>query len=153
MTKPNYVGMQRDQIPVTNTDNDKVTIYAVSGNWNGTQGAFKPLSDIHLARIDFKEGGKFNITIPPDKNVFLYIVRGEVIVNGDHAHEHHIVEFNHDGQMIELKSTTDAIILLGYASPFKEPFMAYGPFVMNTREEIMKAYEEYHAGAFGKEEF
>lgn len=151
MTKPHYKGLQQHEIPVINADNGKVTIHVVSGSWNGTQGAFKPLTDIHLARIDFKEGGKYNITIPQDKNILLYIVRGEVIVNGDHAHEHHIVEFNHDGQMIELKATTNAIILFGYATPFREPFMAYGPFVMNTREEIMKAYEEYHAGGFGKE--
>jgi redox-sensitive bicupin YhaK (pirin superfamily) len=51
-----------------------------------------------------------------------------------------------------MKAITDAIILFGYATPFKEPFVAYGPFVMNTQEEIMQAYEDYNNGKFGTEE-
>ena len=44
---------------------------------------------------------------------------------------------------------TDADILFGYAAPFNEPFVAYGPFVMNTRSQIEEAYADYHGCAFG----
>jgi redox-sensitive bicupin YhaK (pirin superfamily) len=62
---------------------------------------------------------------------------------------HHLLEFSHEGSSIEIKAVTDALLLFGYATPFHEPFAAYGPFVMNTQEEIMQAYEDYHAGKFG----
>ncbi|MDB5245906.1 MAG: pirin family protein [Segetibacter sp.] len=152
LTLPKYIGLQAEDIPVAKYDHEKVKAHIVSGNWNGVQGAFEPLTDIHLSFIDFKEGGKFDIKIPKEQNVFLYIVKGEIKVNGDDARIHHLIEFNHDGQMIEMKATTDAIILFGYATPFHEPFFAYGPFVMNTREEIQQAYEDMKNGKFGNGE-
>lgn len=152
MMEPKYVGLQKDNIPVVEYDQGKVKAHIVSGNWNGTDGRFKPLTDIHLSFIYFDEGGKFQLQIPKTQNVFLYIVKGEIKVNGDLAQIHHVVEFNNDGQVVEMKATTEAIILLGYATPFHEPFFAYGPFVMNTREEIMQAYDDMKNGKFGNAE-
>jgi quercetin 2,3-dioxygenase len=153
MTPPKYTGLQKEQIPEVSWDNGKVKAHLVSGNWDGTEGAFKPLTDIHLSWIEFTEGGRMDRNIPQGQNIFLYVVKGEIRVNGEDVRQHHIVEFTHEGQHVEIKSLTDSMILFGYATPFHEPFAAYGPFVMNTREEIMQAYEDYHAGKFGKEEF
>ena len=152
MIDPKYVGLQKEDIPVLELDNGKVAAHIVSGEWEGTKGPFEPLTDIHLSFIYFKEGGKYTIQIPKEQNVFLYIVKGEIKVNGDFARIHHLVEFNHDGKTIEMKATVDAAILFGYATPFNEPFFAYGPFVMNTREEIMQAYEDMKNGKFGDAE-
>ena len=149
MTEPRYVGLQKEDIPVVEVDNDNVSIHAVSGNWNGTEGPFKPLTDIHLSYIQFKAGGKYQIQIPKEQTVFLYTVKGELKVNGDVATIHHLVEFLHDGQVIEMKAISDSTILFGYATPFHEPFFAYGPFVMNTKEEIQQAYEDMQNGKFG----
>lgn len=149
MTEPKYVGLQKDEIPVATFDNGKVTVQIVSGDWDGTQGAVKPLTDIHLACIRFNEGGRLTKHIKPEKNIFFYVVKGELLVNGEHVAMHDLLEFIHEGEVLEIKATSDAIILLGYATPFKEPFEAYGPFVMNTKEEIMQAYEDYNKGAFG----
>lgn len=152
MTAPKYNGLQKDEIPAKSVDNGNVTIQAISGNWDGVQGAFQSLTDVHLARIDFNAGGKYSISIEPGKTVLLYIVRGAVKVNGETTAKHHLVEFNNEGKVIELKAMEDAIILLGYATPFREPFVAYGPFVMNTKEEIMQAYDDYNNGRFGNGE-
>lgn len=149
MTEPKYVGLQNSDIPKAILDNGKVTAHIVSGNWDGFAGAFKPLTDVHLSFIHFTEGGRYTTQIPKGQNIFLYIVKGEVKVNGDYASIHHLVEFNHDGQMIEMKATTNATILFGFATPFNEPFFAYGPFVMNSREEIMQAYDDIKNGKFG----
>lgn len=152
MTEPKYVGLQDRDIPKVDFDNGKVTAHIVSGNWKGTKGPFEPLTDIHLSFIYFKESGRFEIAVPANQNIFLYIVKGEIKVNGDFARMHHLVEFNHDGEEVQLEATTDAIILFGYATPFNEPIMAYGPFVMNSREEIQQAYEDLKKGKFGSGE-
>ena len=151
MTKPKYTGLQKEVIPVVEWNDGKVTAQIVSGNWNGVQGAVQPLTDIHLACIYFKEDGRNNFSIPANQTVFLYVVKGKMLINGEEAEMHHLVEFSHEGIMIEMKALTDAIILFGYATPFHEPFAAYGPFVMNTQQEIMQAYEDYNAGKFGNE--
>lgn len=152
MTEPKYVGLQKDQIPTASIDNGKVMIHAVSGSWSGTEGAFKPLTDIHLSYVEFKKDGKYECPVPKEQNVLLYVVAGTLKVNGDLATIHHLIEFNHDGTIIEMKASEDSVILLGYATPFHEPFFAYGPFVMNTREEIQQAYEDMQKGKFGSAE-
>jgi len=151
MTKPAYKGLQKEQIPTTQWDNGKVTAHIVSGKWNGVDAAFQPLTDVSLAYIDFQSGGKMEINIPREQNIFFYIVKDEVNVNGKKAQMHHLVDFEHDAEKLNIEAITDATILLGYATPFKEPIVAYGPFVMNTREEIMQAYEDYRQGKFGDE--
>jgi quercetin 2,3-dioxygenase len=152
MVEPKYVGLQEDAIPKEQLNEGRVTLHAVSGEWNGVRGPVQPLTDIALARIDFKEGGVARFSIASAKNIFFYVVKGEVNVNGRDAAMHHLVQFNNDGDTLDITANTDALALLGHATPFHEPFMAYGPFVMNTREEIMQAYDDYRKGKFGSEE-
>lgn len=149
MTEPKYTGLQKEDIPVATWDEGKVNAQVIAGNWEGTEGAIKSLTDIHLARIDFEESGHVTFQIDAAKTVFLYVIKGVVKVNGERAEMHHIVEFSHDGKVIELKATEDAVILFGHATPFHEPFYAHGPFVMNSQEEIIQAYEDYNSGKFG----
>ena len=149
MVKPNYIGLQKEDIPHLITDGGRVTINVVSGLWGNVTGPVVPLTDVHLSSVEFSENGRYNIAVPADQTVFLYIAKGSLLVNGEQAEMHHIIEFSHEGTMIEMKALTDAYILFGYATPFREPFAAYGPFVMNTQQEIMQAYEDYNAGKFG----
>ena len=149
MTKPKYIGLQKVDIPVVSWDNGNVNAHIVSGYWTNVKGPVEPLTDIHLASIEFKEGGKLSIPVEKEKTVFLYVVKGKTLINGEAAEMHDLVEFSHEGLMIEIKALTDALLLFGYATPFHEPFAAYGPFVMNTHEEIMQAYEDYNAGKLG----
>lgn len=149
MTAPKYIGLQQNEIPVAEYDNGKIVAQLVSGTWDGIPGAINPLTDIHLSRIDFLASSHHTFSVTPGKTVFLYIVKGEMMINGEKTSMHHLVEFNPEGKMIEMKALTDAIILFGNATPFHEPFVAMGPFVMNTQQEIMQAYEDYNRGMFG----
>lgn len=149
MAEPAYKGLQKEEIPVRKWDDGKVEAQIISGNWENVEGPVKPLTDIHIACIAFKETGRATFSIEKNKTVFLYVVHGSTRINGEEAEMHHLIEFSHEGSTIEIKALTDALILFGYATPFHEPFAAYGPFVMNTQKEIMEAYEDYHAGKFG----
>jgi quercetin 2,3-dioxygenase len=149
MTPPKYHGLQKDEIPTKEMDGGRATAHIVSGNWEGVEGPVKPLTDVHLCWIDLKQSAHLNFTIAKEKNVFLYVVKGEIKVNGDDVKTHHTPEFDHSGGVVEIKANTDSVILFGHATPFNEPFFAYGPFVMNTREEIMQAYADVKAGKFG----
>lgn len=149
MTAPAYKGLQKEEIPVKAWDDGKVSAHVIAGDWDGAVGPVKPLTDIHIASIVFTAAGHVTFSIEKNKTVFLYVVKGKLRVNGEDAEMHHLVEFSHEGSSIELKALTDALILFGYATPFHEAFAAYGPFVMNTQQEIMEAYEDFHAGKFG----
>ena len=152
MTAPEYTGLQKEDIPSVARDDGNVILHAVSGDWPGTNPAFKPLTDISLSWLDMKENGKVQFSVPSHKNIFFYVVKGDVTVNGTDAHMHHLVQFENSGEEVSIVANSDAVVLFGYATPFNEPFVAYGPFVMNTREEIMQAYDDYNKGLFGSAE-
>ena len=152
MTEPKYTGLQEEDIPKIPVADGKVVIHPVSGEWNGTKGAFQPITDIHLSWITFQDEGSITLRVPTNQNVLCYVVNGELNINGLDAGMHHIVEFGHDHESINFTANADSIILFGYATPFNEPFMAYGPFVMNTRQEIAQAYEDYKNGLLGRED-
>jgi quercetin 2,3-dioxygenase len=148
MTAPKYTGLQKNEIPEISPDNGKVTIQVISGNWEDTKGAFSPLVDIQLATIFLKPGGTYTTSINPARNIFFYMVKGKVVVNGLEAKIHQLVEFNNIGDAIKIEASEDSIILFGHALPFNEPIVAQGPFVMNTETEIMQAYQDYRNGKF-----
>jgi quercetin 2,3-dioxygenase len=152
MTEPKYIGLQSGEIPVVEYDGGKVKAHIISGEWHGKGGPVKPLTDISLCWIDLESGGKVQFEVPVEMNVFFYVVKGAVRVNDKDVLVHHLVEFHHDGDEINILAESDAVILFGYATPFNEPFMAYGPFVMNTKEEVMQAYDDYNKGLFGSGE-
>ncbi|MDP4262278.1 MAG: pirin family protein [Bacteroidota bacterium] len=151
MTDPSYRGLQQKDIPWVWLDGNKAIAYIIFGDWKGAQAPLQALTDIHLARIDFKEGGKTGFFIPKEKNILFYVVKGTLSVNGKEIQQHDLAVFAHDDESVEITALTDAIILFGHATPFHEPFFAYGPFVMNTRDEIRQAYDDYNTGKFGSE--
>jgi redox-sensitive bicupin YhaK (pirin superfamily) len=147
MTKPRYTGLQRQHIPEIRSDG--ITIRAISGDWGEAKPAMEPLYDMAIAEVYFDAGARKTFTIAAGRNIFFYVVRGEVEVNGRAAHQFQLVEFGTDGDEIAVTAHSSAMILLGHAVPFHEPIVAHGPFVMNTREEILAAVEDYQQGKFG----
>lgn len=153
MVAPHYMGLQKEAIPEIITDNEKVIIHAISGEWNGITAPIKPHTDIALAKIDMQLTGKLSFNIPVSKNIFLYIVKGKISANNQPAEFHQLVEFGHDAEEVTIEALENSIILFGHATPYHETFIAYGPFVMNTKQQIRQAYEDYENGKFGNAEF
>jgi quercetin 2,3-dioxygenase len=147
MTKPRYIGLQRQHIPEVHGGG--VTIRAISGDWGEAKPAMEPLYDIAIAEVYFEAGASKTFTIAAGRNIFFYVVRGEIEVNGQSAHQFQLVEFGTEGEEIKVTAQSAAMILLGHAVPFREPIVAHGPFVMNTRDEIMAAFHDYQEGKFG----
>jgi len=150
MVKPQYVGLQRNEITSFSLDSNNIDVQLIFGEWNGYEGSFKSLSPIFLSSITMKKGSGFTKVIPSEENVFFYIVRGSVEVNGHNITKRHLVEFSSEGGDILVGASEDAYIIFGHAKPFDEPIVAQGPFVMNSQKEIMEAYQDYQEGKFGK---
>lgn len=149
MVNPSYVGLSKDEIPKIKEDRGKVTVNLISGNWREKKGLVNSLSNLMLCWIELSAGGKFKIDVSEENNIFFYVVRGELIVNGTEAKMHHLVEFENDDTAVDVSSTADSIILFGHGKPFNEPIVAQGPFVMNSEEELRQAYMDYQAGKMG----
>jgi len=150
MVDPNYVGLQKKEITEFTLDSNNIQVQLITGEWNGYKGSFESLSPIFLSSITMKKGSGVTKEIPKGDNVFFYIVRGEVEVNGKIVGKRNLVEFSNDGGSLLVSASEDTYIILGHAKPFEEPIVAQGPFVMNSQQEIMEAYQDYHKGKFGK---
>jgi redox-sensitive bicupin YhaK (pirin superfamily) len=148
-TPPRYVGLQRDDIPVATLDEGRVLVDVIAGEIGGVRGPYAPLFDIVLSTVRLTAGGCVTLPAAAGRNVFFYIVRGEVSVGGAAAKPHHLVALNRDGDTVEISAASDAFVVLGHAAPFNEPVVSHGPFVMNTRQQIIEAINDYNAGKFG----
>lgn len=149
MMKPSYIGLQKPEIPTFELDGGKVKVQQLFGAWEGTKGAFEGNFPITMSTIYLEKGGKFEKSIPTSDAIFFYIVRGELKVNAQEIQFRHLVEFENNGEKIEVEASEDSILILGNAASFKEPMVAQGPFVMNTHKQIREAYDDYQAGKFG----
>ncbi|MDB5476786.1 MAG: pirin-related protein [Phenylobacterium sp.] len=148
MSRPRYQGVQADEIPVLTADEGKAAIHLISGTWGGRTGPIASLTGVFMSTIELKKGGKVGFGSLAGRNVFLYLVRGEVEVDGVAAAGQHLVQLDLEGDTVEIAAASDAVLVFGHAEPIGEPVVAHGPFVMNTREEITTAIRDYQAGLF-----
>lgn len=149
LTEPFYQGLQKEDIPQVHLDDNKVKINLIAGDWDDQQAAFQPLTDVHIRTIEMQAGGKLSTTVPVDKNIFFYVIKGKVRVNNTEVVRRQLVNFENNEEELNIEALEDALILFGHATPFNETVVAHGPFVMNSREEIQEAYDAYKNGELG----
>jgi len=136
--EPRYVGLQKDEIPSMDG------VQLIAGSWHDRTGPVQSLTGVQMMTVQLAAGARITLPAPRGRNVFFYIVRGSL----NSGEQYHLIDFNHDGDAIEIEALTDAVMLFGHAEPFGEPVVAHGPFVMNTYEEIVQAFRDYQAGRF-----
>jgi quercetin 2,3-dioxygenase len=149
MTDPRYVGLQKDEIPSYTSDGGRVRVNLISGAWDGHAGPIASLTGVEMVTLELSAGGRISLPAPRGRSVFLYVVRGELSVGGTIAPAFNLVEMKDDGDVIDVEAVFASLAIFGHAAPISEPVVAHGPFVMNTREEIIQAIRDYQAGRFG----
>ena len=148
MSPPRYHGLQADEVPAVPVDQGQATVHLISGAWGGHTGPVASLTGVFMSTIDLKAKGRAGFGSLGGRNVFLYVVSGEVKVNGTAVPAWTLAELDLEGGMLEMVAEADSRVLFGHAEPLGEPVVAHGPFVMNTREEIAEAIRDYNAGLF-----
>jgi redox-sensitive bicupin YhaK (pirin superfamily) len=104
---------------------------------------------VFLSTVSIKAGGAVSLPVADNRNILFYLIRGGLTVNGQAVNQRELAEFNHDGDTLEVTAHSDSLLLFGHAVPFNEPVVSRGPFVMNTDQEIMEAFQDYQQGKFG----
>lgn len=149
MAQPNYQGVQKEDIPTVHFDNGKAAINVVAGNWNEVKGAVSSITGVQAYTINMKAGGTLSLDVAESRNVLLYVLHGDIMVNGSQVKDRTLVHFNNDGTNIHLEAAADTLILFCTGEPINEKVMQYGPFVMTTQSEIMEAMRDYQMGKMG----
>jgi redox-sensitive bicupin YhaK (pirin superfamily) len=130
-----------------------VNVTVIAGQSHGTTGAVtRDASQALYLDLHLPSGTSFDQALPPDHHAFVYVYRGEVSIAGKAVPTQRMAilanEPRSDGVVIQ--ASTDARLLLIAGKPLKEPIVQYGPFVMNTQDEIRQAMSDYRAGRLGE---
>ncbi|BDU53520.1 pirin family protein [Limnohabitans sp. INBF002] len=152
MNAPWYRDFQNDQLPKLHTPAG-VTVTVIAGASHGVQGAVtreitQPLYlDVHMP-----QGTRFEQTLRADHNAFLYVYRGEVTIGGQTVPVQRMAILANTAQAdgVVIEASADAKLILISGNPLKEPIVQYGPFVMNSKDEIYQALSDFRDGRLGE---
>lgn len=151
MSKPGYQAITANMIPKVQLANDLGFMRVIAGDYNGTKGAARTFTPVDVWDFHLKTGGAVTVPAVQYRYVGLIVLHGEVILNGEQViKESELAILDKHGESFTLEATKDSIVLYLSGEPINEPVVGYGPFVMNSREEIMQASLDYSHGRFGK---
>lgn len=149
MSSPKYQPIKREELGKFILPNNAGVVEVIAGNYNGTKGAASTFTPIEMYNVRAKVGAGIYFSLPQNYNTGCMVIEGKVELNDEVVPFDHFVLFANDGTDIKLKATEDAVVLILSGEPINEPIVPYGPFLMNTKQEIIQAYEDLNNGKFG----
>jgi quercetin 2,3-dioxygenase len=154
MTRPRYQEIPGSGIPLAKSDDGKVAVRVIAGEALGQSAVIETRTPIFYLDCELQPGASYTQPTPPEYNAFAYVVEGKGIFGSNRrsAAKHEMVLFASDGDAMSLEAANGSplkALLIG-GVPLKEPVSRYGPFVMNTRQEILQAFDDYQSGKLGE---
>lgn len=151
MAKPRYQGILGAQIPQIALPGGAGTLRVIAGNYGGQRGAAATFSELNVWDARLRSGAEITLSVPEGHSAAIAVLRGAISANGTRmATDAELVLLESRGSEIRVAAAADSTILILSGVPIAEPIAGYGPFVMNTREEIAAAMEDFRLGKFGR---
>lgn len=149
MSAPKYQAIKNADLGRYTFDGGEVEV--IAGEYNGAKGAASTFTPIYMLNSKIKKGAKLDFRFPENYNTGLLVIEGSISINGtEKAPTDHFVLMANDGEVFSIEASEDAIVLVLSGEPINEPITAHGPFVMNTRKELVEAWDDFQAGKFGQ---
>ena len=149
MTPPKYQEITRKLMGKYQLSDDKGTIEVIAGEYKSIKGPASTFTPIQVYNARLKKDAKVELNFPANYNTGILVIEGSAVINGEIAAADHFVLFKNDGEGISFEATEDTVLLVLSGEPINEPIAQYGPFLMNTREELEQAIDDVNAGKFG----
>ena len=150
MSRPRYQTLAKENIPTVQLG---PAGYArvIAGELAGVKGPAQTFTPVNVFDVRLKAGNQTELTLPAGQNAAAVLLKGNVVLNsGEQLQgEAKIALLSPEGEQITLDVMEDTTLLILSGEPIHEPVFSYGPFVMNTREEILEAVADYQAGKMG----
>lgn len=150
MSPPKYQSITKDKISRFELDADNGIVEVIAGKYKNVKGSAFTFSPVNLFNVKLNKKGKADFSFPSQYNTALLVIEGNIIVNSvEEVPTDHFALFLNDGEAFEIQTQEGAIVLVMSAENINEPIAAHGPFVMNNRQEIVQAFDDYQKGRFG----
>ena len=150
MSAPGYQTIVNDQIPVVQLDGGASSLRVIAGSVGSAKGPAKTFTPVELYDLRLRAGHSMPLQIQNGYNVGLLVLSGQASVGGSHRlSEADLAVFVSTGEPVTIVAEEDATILVMAGEAINEPVARYGPFVMNTKAELVQAVNDYQAGKMG----
>ncbi|HHH1797580.1 TPA: pirin family protein [Yersinia enterocolitica] len=150
MTALGYQAIRNETIPQVALPEGAGSLRVIAGDYAGKNGPANTFSPLNVWDIRLNQGKSAEFSLPDGWNTALIVLRGTVQVNGDAiARDAEMVLLDSTGSNVTIEANNDAVLLLLSGEPIDEPIIGYGPFVMNTQEQIAEAIADFNSGRFG----
>jgi len=149
MIEPHYQSITSDRIPVVKLDDEGSVVRVIAGYYQGLKGPANTYTPINLWELRLLAGQTVELDFPENYTTLLFALKGSVEINNSATiNDAELAFFERLGKTITLTALKEATLLIMNGEPIDEPIAGYGPFVMNTQEEIRQAVEDFDAGRF-----
>ena len=150
MSPPKYQAIANESITRYKLAQNQGEIEIIAGKYQSLIGNASTFSPVNMLNAKLKTGGKANFSFPAHYNTVVLVIEGKIKVNNEEIIDlNHLGLFANEGEDFNIESLEDSVVLILSGEPLNEPIAAHGPFVMNTREELVQAFNDYNAGKFG----
>lgn len=150
MSAPKYQAITKAAMPQYKLPDAAGAVSVIAGDYHGVKGGASTFTPMHIYNVQLKEGGTAAFDLPEDYNTALLVIEGNITVNGTQkVATDHFALFENGGSTFDIHASEDALVLVLSGKPIGEPIAAHGPFVMNTQQEIMQAFNDFNQGKFG----
>lgn len=147
MTPPHYQPITEDRIPLVKLDEKGSVLRVIAGNYQGTNGPANTYTPINLWDLRLQAGMTVELDVPEDYTTILFDLKGSVEINNSATmNDVELAFFERKDKTISLTALEDATLLFMNGEPIDEPIAGYGPFVMNTQQEIRQAIADFNYG-------
>jgi quercetin 2,3-dioxygenase len=156
MMKPRYQEIPAARIPTARSDDKLVSVRVIAGAALGARAVIETRTPIAYLHYTIQPGGRTVQSVPRDYNAFAYVIDGAATLGRDDApaSRRQMVTFADDGDQVSIAAPTTSAqpldVLLIAGVPLREPVARYGPFVMNTRSELLQAVDDFQNGRMGR---
>ena len=149
MSAPGYQTILNAEIPAVDLDGHG-TLRVIAGSFRGRKGPAHTFTPVELYDLQLNKNQHVQIDLPVGQNSSILVLQGCASVNGSReAGEAELIVFKRSGSVVTVEAREDSKLLVMSGEPIEEPVARYGPFVMNTREELVQAVQDYQAGKMG----
>lgn len=150
MDPPRYQPLLAQQMGQVKLASEAGDLRVIAGEFQGVRGPAQTYSPINIYDARLRATGQLELDFPSGETVALLIMKGEVTLQGSlQARQDDFVLFRRTGERVVIEAQSDAQILVLNGEPLDEPVVQYGPFVMNTEQEIEQAFIDFSSGQFG----
>jgi redox-sensitive bicupin YhaK (pirin superfamily) len=150
MSNPKYQAIANREMSIVKLENNSGLVEIISGEYQRIKGPANTFTPITMLNVKLNSHGEAEFNFPAHFNTALLVIDGEIQVNETAVvPADHFLLFENEGEQFTIKGLKDSTVLVLSGEPINEPIAAHGPFVMNTRQELVQAFQDFQNGMFG----